>query len=402
MRVKTDVNKNILKKTALKMGKGVNKKITVAQILPTIENGGVEWGVLDLSKFSLSCDNLDIIVISAGGSMLKQFQRHKIRHIYLPVHSKNPIRIILNIFSIVKIIKKYNIDICHARSRAPAWSTYFACKKASCKFVTTFHGSYSFKGFLSSNSFLKRKYNSIMVRSGLIIAVSNFIKSHIIKEYLVPESKVKVIHRGSDVEYFNKDNVNKERIVKIIEKLQLTDDKSVILLPGRFTSWKGHDLLLDALSMIKSEDFICLMVGKSNESYINNLEKKIGESGLSGKVKILSHVSDMPALYMISSVVLSTSTRPEAFGRIATEAGAMEKIIVATNLGGSKETIVDLETGFLCDHQSSSDLSKKILHVLSLDLEKRKEIGVKARHRVKKYFSSEKMISDTIEIYRNL
>tara|TARA_Y100000385_G_scaffold49076_1_gene45563 strand:+ start:33289 stop:34443 length:1155 start_codon:yes stop_codon:yes gene_type:complete len=379
-----------------------NKKITIAQILPSIESGGVERGVFDLSKFSLSCGDIKIIVISAGGSMIKKFQQHKIHHIKLPVNSKNPITIILNIFRLTKIIKKYNINICHARSRAPAWSTYFACKRTKCKFITTFHGVYSSKGFFSKNSFLKRRYNSIMVKPNLIIAVSNFIKKHIIAEYPISESRIKVIHRGSDIEYFNKSNIHKERIVKIIEKLQLNDDKNIILLPGRFTSWKGHDLLLDALNKIKSENFICLMVGKSNIRYTNNLEKKIVDLKLEGKIKILDHISDMPALYMISSIVLSTSTRPEAFGRIATEAAAMEKIIIATNLGGAKETIIDGKTGFLFNHQDALELSQKILHVLSLNLDKREEMGKTARKRVEEDFSSQKMLSDTIKIYQNL
>lgn len=379
-----------------------NKKITIAQILPSIESGGVERGVFDLSKFSLSCGDIKIIVISAGGSMIKKFQQHKIHHIKLPVNSKNPITIILNIFRLTKIIKKYNINICHARSRAPAWSTYFACKRTKCKFITTFHGVYSSKGFFSKNSFLKRRYNSIMVKPNLIIAVSNFIKKHIIAEYPISESRIKVIHRGSDIEYFNKSNIHKERIVKIIEKLQLNDDKNIILLPGRFTSWKGHDLLLDALNKIKSENFICLMVGKSNIRYTNNLEKKIVDLKLEGKIKILDHISDMPALYMISSIVLSTSTRPEAFGRIATEAAAMEKIIIATNLGGAKETIIDGKTGFLFNHKDALELSQKILHVLSLNLDKREEMGKTARKRVEEDFSSQKMLSDTIKIYQNL
>jgi len=156
------------------------------------------------------------------------------------------------------------------------------------------------------------------------------------------------------------------------------------------------------LERIKSEDFICLMVGKSNNSYTDDLEKKIKEKDLQGKVRILGQISDMPALYMISSVILSTSTRPEAFGRIAIEAGAMEKIIIATNLGGAKETVINGETGFLFDHKNPSELCQKIQHTLSLDLEKRQEMGKKARKRVEEYFSSEKMMSDTVEIYKNI
>jgi glycosyltransferase involved in cell wall biosynthesis len=379
-----------------------SSKITIAQILPNIENGGVERGVLDLSKAAKKHDDLELIVISAGGSMISQFDKYKIKHIKLSVNSKNPLIIFFNIFQLARIIKKYQINICHARSRAPAWSTYFACKLTKSKFLTTFHGVYSLKGFIAKKSFFKKLYNAIMVKPNLIIAVSNFIKNHIQQEYKIPENKIQVIHRGVDLDYFSCEKVSNARIVKIIENLKLQEDKNIILLPGRFTSWKGHDLLLDALEDIRAENFICLMVGKSNQSYNNHLQKLIKAKGLVGKVQMLDHVSDMPALYMISTIILSTSTRPEAFGRIAIEAGAMEKIIIATNLGGAKETILDNETGFLFNHENAQELSEKIKKLLSLDLKIREEMGIKARERIEKYFSSKKMISNILDLYRNI
>jgi glycosyltransferase involved in cell wall biosynthesis len=379
-----------------------SSKITIAQILPNIENGGVERGVLDLSKAAKKHDDLELIVISAGGSMISQFDKYKIKHIKLSVNSKNPLIIFFNIFQLARIIKKYQINICHARSRAPAWSTYFACKLTKSKFLTTFHGVYSLKGFIAKKSFFKKLYNAIMVKPNLIIAVSNFIKNHIQQEYKIPENKIQVIHRGVDLDYFSCEKVSNARIVKIIENLKLQEDKNIILLPGRFTSWKGHDLLLDALEDIRAENFICLMVGKSNQSYNNHLQKLIKAKGLVGKVQMLDHVSDMPALYMISTIILSTSTRPEAFGRIAIEAAAMEKIIIATNLGGAKETILDNETGFLFNHENAQELSEKIKKLLSLDLKIREEIGIKARERIEKYFSSKKMISNILDLYRNI
>lgn len=379
-----------------------SSKIIIAQILPNIENGGVERGVLDLSKASNKYDDLKLIVISAGGSMIGQFDKYKIKHIKLSVNSKNPLIIFFNIFRLARIIKKYQINICHARSRAPAWSTYFACKLTKSKFLTTFHGVYSLKGLIAKKSFFKKLYNAIMVKPNLIIAVSNFIKNHIQQEYKIPENKIQVIHRGADLDYFSRKKVLNARIVKIIDNLKLQEDKNIILLPGRFTTWKGHDLLLKALEDIRSENFICLMVGKSNQKYNNYLQKLIKAKGLAGKVQMLDHVSDMPALYMISTIVLSTSTRPEAFGRIAIEAGAMEKIIIATNLGGARETILDNKTGFLFNHESSRELSEKIKKVLSLDPKTREEMGIKARERIEKYFSSEKMISNILDIYRNI
>jgi glycosyltransferase involved in cell wall biosynthesis len=371
----------------------------LAQLLPSINTGGVERGVLDLSKEIQKNKDLDGIVISSGGKMLEDFKKYGITHIKLPVNSKNPIVIFLNIFRLIKIIKKYQINIIHARSRAPAWSGYYACKWTNCRFITTFHGTYSTNLFFKSYSPLKKKYNSIMTKSDKIIAVSNFVKDNILQNYYCDENKIKVIHRGVDLEYFSANNISDERIKNIKKTLNLPKNKKIILLPGRFTSWKGHFLLLEALKSLDKSKYHCLMVGKSDKKYISKLRKKISKYKLENNISIFDSISDMPSLYLVCDIILSTSIRPEAFGRIAIEAGAMEKIIIASNIGGSKETVIDNKTGFLFNPNNPVELTEKIEKCLLLDIKMTKEIEKNAKKRIEESFSSKKMIKNTMEIY---
>ena len=154
----------------------IKKKIKVLQVIPKLGYGGTETGCYDLAHF-LPEKNCKSYIITSGGELLKFVKKGKVKIIKLPVNSKNPILIFFNTIAIFLIILLYNINIVHARSRAPAWSCLIATKLTRRKFVTTFHGTYNFK-----NKF-KKIYNSVMVRSHLVIAGSNFIFSHINENY---------------------------------------------------------------------------------------------------------------------------------------------------------------------------------------------------------------------------
>ncbi|MBU6339808.1 MAG: glycosyltransferase family 4 protein [Rickettsiales bacterium] len=382
------------------------KKPTVMQILPALESGGVERGTIDIAK-ALKKADFEPIVMSCGGILVYQLKEAKINHIALPVNSKNPLIIFRNIKKIRKIIIENNVDIVHVRSRAPMWSAYYACKKTNAKLVSTVHGTYSLKFAFSQNFVLKRLYNSIMLRADKIIVVSDFIKSYLAENYhdKIPEftSKITVIQRGVDLKNFNKAKVSKNRIIDLITKWNLPEDKKIIMLPARFTAWKGHEFLIDALTKVKS-DFCCILVGSDHghENFRIRIEEKIVKSGLSGKVKIVGVCKDMAAAYAVSHVVLSTSVRPEAFGRIAIESQAMEGITIATKIGGSLETVVDGKTGFLIDVDNIDQLAETIDRALNLSEEEAKKIGESARKNIEENFSNEKMCDETLKVYRSL
>jgi len=379
------------------------KQKVILQIIPSLESGGVERGTIDIAK-SLKNQNFLPIVISSGGVLTYDLKEAKINHFDLNVKSKNPLTIFLNIKKIIKIIEEYKVDLVHVRSRAPMWSAYYACKQTNTKLVSTIHGTYSL-GFLFWKNFsLKKIYNSIMFKADAIIVVSNYIKNYLSRNYKQNfYNLIVVIQRCVDLQYFNRDKVSKNRIIDLIKKWNLPEDKKMILMPARFTSWKGHEFLIDALSRVKN-DFFCVMVGSDHghKKYRKKIEQKIVKENLAGKIRIVGACRDMPATYQLAHFVVAPSVRPEAFGRIAIEAQASSKIIVATKIGGALETVIDEKTGFLVEPFDAQILADVIDKILTMPKEEIEKIGLAGRKNVEDNFSNDLMYQKTIEVYKKL
>ena len=382
----------------------MSSKIKVLQVIPKLGYGGAESGCYDLAHY-LTENNCSSYIVTSGGELLKYIDKKKVKVIRLPVHSKNPILMFFNSIILIFIILICNISIVHARSRAPAWSCLLATKITKRKFVTTFHGTYNFK-----NS-LKKYYNSIMLKSDLIIAGSNFIFSHInenYSEYLNLNKKFLVIFRGINTEYFNPSKIHQTDQKKLISKWNISKEKPLILLPGRLTSWKGQEMFIEAIRLVKeklSEKSFCAVILGSDQGrnvYKKKLLRLVEQYRLNNYIKFFDKCELMPLAYKISDIVVSTSIEPEAFGRVSVEAQSMEKPIIASNIGGSKETIIDDKTGFLFEAQKPEELSKKIIHVLNLDESTLKFIGIEGRKNVIKKFNIEKMCFSTYSEYKKI
>tara|TARA_Y100000590_G_C15576030_1_gene960483 strand:+ start:125 stop:1195 length:1071 start_codon:yes stop_codon:yes gene_type:complete len=353
-------------------------KLKVLQVIPRLGYGGAETGCYDIAHY-LYENNCKSYIITSGGELTKFINKKKVKLIKLPVQSKNPLIILLNALIISLIIFLYNINIVHARSRAPAWSCLFATKMTGRKFVTTFHGTYNFK------SKLKKFYNSVMVRSDLIIAGSNFIFSHIkdnYSEYLIEKKKFLVIFRGINTDYFDPSTTLEAEEDNLFKSWGLEVGKKIILFPGRLTYWKGQEMFLDSLNkaniQLGHQAFIAVILGSNQgrELYKKKLIRLAEQYRLNSQVKFIDHCKHMPLAYKISDFVVSASIEPEAFGRISVEAQSMKKPILASNIGGSKETIIDNKTGILFEAGNSDEMSKKIIELLTLDESTAKQMGV--------------------------
>ena len=382
----------------------MSSKINVLQVIPKLGYGGAETGCFDLAHF-LNENNCKSYLVTSGGPLLKYINRKKVKVIRLPVQSKNPFLILLNSIVLILIIFFLNINIVHARSRAPAWSCLFATKITRRKFVTTFHGTYNFK------SSLKKWYNSVMVRSDLIIAGSNFIFSHIQKNYstyLNEEKKFLVIFRGINTEYFNPKKIKDSDKTLLRKKWKIDNDKKVILLPGRLTGWKGQEMFIDSIRNLKENspdlNFIAVILGsdQGRKIFKKKLIRLVEQYRLNNEVLFIDHLDLMPIAYEISDVIVSTSIEPEAFGRVSVEAQSMEKPIIASNIGGSNETIIDEKTGFLYEAGNAKSLSDKILKTLNMDETLLKSIGNEGRKNIVQKFNVEKMCFSTYSEYKRL
>ena len=379
-------------------------KLKVLQVIPKLGHGGAEIGCYDLAHYLYENDCSSYIVTS-GGTLIKYINRKKVKLIRLPVQSKNPILILLNAIILTIIILILNINIVHARSRAPAWSCLIATKITGRKFVTTFHGTYNFKNNI------KKFYNSVMLRSNLIIAGSNFIFSHInenYSKYLKPEKKFLVIFRGINTDYYDPKKIKEQDEVQLINKWKIDKEKKVILLPARLTAWKGHEIFLEALNKLKINEsqkkFIAVILGsdQGRKIYKKRLIRLVEQYRLINDVIFIDNFELMPIAYKISDIVISSSIEPEAFGRVAVEAQAMEKPIIASNIGGSNETIIDEKTGFLYPVGNSDILSQKLSHIFDLNEETLKSMGIEGRKNVIKKFNVEKMCFSTYSEYKKL
>ena len=382
----------------------MSSNIKVLQVIPKLGYGGAETGCYDIAHY-LPENGCESFLVTSGGELTKFVDKKKVKLIKLPVHSKNPILILLNSFLLVGIILLYNITIVHARSRAPAWSCLLATKLTRRKFVTTFHGTYNFKGKI------KKFYNSVMVRSDLIIAGSNFIFSHInenYSEFLKSSKKFLVIFRGINVDYFDCSTKLEEEEKKLLQKWEINKEKKIILMPGRLTSWKGQELFIKSIHLVKTElgyeAFHVVILGseQGRDLYKNKLVNLTEQYNLSNQIKFIDHCEDMALAYKVSDIVVSASIEPEAFGRVAVEAQSMKKLIIASNIGGSNETIINGKTGILFDSGDATSLSKKIIQALTMDEATIKLIGEEARKNIIKKFNVEKMCFSTYSEYKRL
>jgi len=382
----------------------MSSNIKILQVIPRLGYGGAETGCFDIAHY-LPENDCKSFIVTSGGELIKFIDKEKVKLIRLPVHSKNPLLIFINAIILIGIILFFNISIVHARSRAPAWSCLFATKLTGRKFVTTFHGTYNFSGKL------KKFYNSIMVRSDLIIAGSNFIFSHIKEnytEFLKFKKKFLVIFRGINVDYFDSSTKLEIDEKKLLKKWEINKEKKIILVPGRLTSWKGQELLIEAINLVKIElgyeAFHVVILGsdQGRDLYKKKLIRLTEQYRLTNQIKFIDHCKDMALAYHVSDIVISPSIEPEAFGRVAVEAQSMEKIIIASNIGGSNETIVDKKTGFLFESGDPNDLSKKIINAITMDEVSLKLIGKEGRKNVIKKFNVEKMCFSTYSEYKRL
>jgi len=370
----------------------------ILQVLPSMYAGGVERGTVDIAA-AIAARGWTALVASGGGPMVREVLRVGATHTTIPLNTRNPLLFRRNGDLLVNLMRDHGVDLIHARSRAPAWSSVRAARITGVPLVTTFHGTYA------AGNTLKRHYNSAMLKGDRVIAISRFIAGHIRATYQkFNDSKLVTIPRGVDLDAFDPAAVGGPRIIQLAKKWRLPDGVPVIMMPARFARWKGHAVLIEALAKMQNTDNLCLFVGRSDghETYRHELEALTRERKLDARVRFLEHESDMPAAYMLADVVISASTVPEAFGRVTAEAQAMGRPVVATDHGGSRETVMPGETAWLVRPADPDAMAVALNQALSIDGWKRQMLAARARRHIAENFSLISMCDATLGLYRDL
>ena len=369
----------------------------ILQVLPALESGGVECMTLDLV---LALEKMHFpyksYVASAGGKMLEKLNNSDVTHLTLPLKSKNPKQMFLNTQELQRIIQDHNIKLIHAHSRAPAWSALFAAKRKKIPFVTTYHGTYN------STNFIKKFYNSVMIRSDKVIAISKFIENHIQQHYAINPEKIALIPEGVDVESYAPDKVHLSKTQELKSIWRIAPNDFVFMLPGRLTEWKGQKTFLKAIAKMTQENIVAIILGpdQGRSQYRSELESLVDTLEIRAKVRFVNECSDMSAAYSVADVVVSASTDPEAFGRVTAEALSMRRIVVGTNHGATPELCKD--HGFLVKPGDVEHLCATLNQVYNLTNDEKRERGEKGRLHIVENFSLTGMIKQTINLYETL
>ncbi len=367
---------------------------TVLQVLPALDSGGVERGTIEIVE-ALTAQGWTALVASQGGRLVTSVERAGGRHIALPLRTKLPWAIWRNAGRLTEIIRRERVDIVHARSRAPAWSAWLACRRTGVPFVTTYHGAYGDQGMG------KRRYNSVMARGQRVIAASGFIADLVRQQHGVEDDRLRLIPRGIDPAVFDPGRLAGLRVAKLAQAWSIPEGATVILLPARVSRWKGQSVLIAALGLLQRTDLLVVFVGsdQGRHTYVRSLLDQAAALGVTAQIRLAGHCADMPAALMLADLVVSASTEPEAFGRAVIEAQAMERVVIAAGHGGAAETVADGDTGILVPPGDAAALASAISAALALPEAERRAMGARARASVLEHYTVAAMQQATMAVY---
>ncbi len=375
----------------------IQSEPVILQVIPELGQGGAEQGCIDVAAAIVQA-GAKSIVVSNGGARIHELQRAGAIHINLPVHSKNPVVMLQNVTRLRRLIHEHGVNIVHARSRAPAWSAYKACQGTTARFMTTCHAPYNFK------SASKHFYNSSIAKGERVIAISNYVSDYLRMNYRLGDDRIRVIPRGIALEKFHPTSVTPERLIKLSGEWRIPESASIVMLPGRLTRWKGQNVLIEAMHKLNRQDVFCLFLGsdQGRKDYRKELEDNITAADLGGRVRIVDNCGDMPAAYMLATVVVSASTDPEGFGRVPVEGQAMGRPVIATDHGGARETIIRGDTGWLIPPDDPDALARSIHEALSLEPTQRAILATRAMAHIARNFTKDQMVEKTLDVYAEL
>ena len=369
----------------------------IVQVLPALIRGGVERGTIEMAKAIIDAGGR-AVVISSGGPLVRHLDRIGAQHHILAVNRKNPLSWGATRRQVRRILENEGAHIVHVRSRVPAWIALAAAKSLGISTVSTVHGRFQ------NTNFIKRIFNGKMLAADHVIAISKYVKAQIERQFGKQENRLSVVQRGVDVQLFDAGAVPQARIVRFIDSIALPEDQPVIMLPARPTAWKGHVILLQALAKISDQPFNCVLLGAADgrRPFVENLTEIGVRLGLEGRFRLTPSIDDMPAALMAADIVAMPSVTPEPFGRVALEAQAMGRLVVAFDHGGAAESIIHGETGWLAKPVDVDSLATCLSEALSYSQSKRSAMAAETRAHIEASFSTTLMCDATIRIYKRL
>lgn len=375
---------------------------TILQILPALNQGGIERGTLEIAD-AITRAGGRALVVSSGGRLEAHLRHVGAEHITLPrIGSRNPAHLPGNIRALRHILHDRQVSLVHARSRAPAWVARLACRASGTPFVTTWHG-------VHANNFPgKALYNAVLASGDRVIAISRSIAQRLVEDYGVGTDRLRLIPRGADITQFSPEAITGQRVHHLAEKWNLPSESPVILMPGRLTAWKGQSLVLQALQHLAAThpqlDWRCVFVGSAagDGRYARELQEQAARSDIKERLHFAGHCDDMPAALALSAMVLAPSLKPEPFGRVVVEAQAMCRPVIVARHGAATETIEDGVTGLSIPPGDASALASAMARILTAPSGWLLDMATAARQMVLAHYTTWTMQHATLAVYDEL
>jgi glycosyltransferase involved in cell wall biosynthesis len=365
----------------------------ILQVLPALVSGGVERGTVEIAE-AIAGAGWRAYVVSAGGPLVRDVEKAGGVHITLPLDTKSPFGVWRNAAALADLVRREEVAILHARSRAPAWSALVAARSTGARFVTTYHGAYN-EGVPG-----KRLYNSVMARGERVIAISRFIADLIEARHHTPRERIRIIPRGVDPRRFDPAAVAPARVLAQREAWGAAPGQRLVLLPGRMTRWKGQMTLVEALPRLPG--VLAVLAGGGNEGFAHEVQDRAAALGVADRLVLAGHVEALDVALLAADVVVHASTDAEAFGRTVIEAQAMARPVIASDLGGPRETVEEGVTGWRVPPGDAQTLAAALSRVLAMPPADRDAVGAAARAAVLRDLTTEAMQRATLAVYREL
>jgi glycosyltransferase involved in cell wall biosynthesis len=361
--------------------------VKIIQILPELNEGGVERGTLESSREYIKLGNTSI-VISAGGKLVNEIENDGAKHIQLDVCSKNIFTFYFRMLKLRKILKKLKPDIIHVRSRVPAWLTYIANKTLGFNFVTTIHGLNSIN-----------KYSEIMTKGDRVIAVGEVVKEHVVNGYNIDPNKVTIIQRGVDTNKFSPLSVDNKFIQEFKKEYNL-DDKYIVTSVGRITWLKDYETFIKSIALAKDHipNITAVIAGgvrEDKENYFQSLKDLAIRYNVEDRVHFVGSQSEIAEIYYLSDVLVNASLKMGNVARTIIEAFAMNTPVLATTYEGLNDLVENDKNGYIIKTQDEKDLAEKIILTHNKNF-------TNIRENLNQEYTLNTMINNTIKIYEEL
>lgn len=346
----------------------------------------------------LAAQNIPSQMLSSGGRLLPQLLRRKVTHVEWQVPGDGPLGHMKATRRIAQLIRDNDFNIVHMFGRVVPGPIRAACQKTGATMIASVPGTYPLDGWREG------RRTQAMGKADQFIAPSAYVRNYLIDELAVPMARIATIAPGVDMAHFNPGAVKGQRMIELVRHHGIPEEHKVVLMPARLLPWKGQRGVIEAFARLNPANTTLLIAGDSSldSAYADSLQTQVEEARMAGQIRFLDLIEDMPALYMLSDVVIEAPEKPIAFARASGEAQAMGRPVVTSSLGSGPEAVIEGKTGWLAAPGDVDGITDALRKALDVDADGRKRLALSARKHAREVFDLTTCMAEVEKVYSDV